>query len=99
MHDADAVLADATSKPIPDIDKILIAGTVVESQLYRVVVEERAIRETRALLGRGLDRGRVGGEAWARATRGLAREEFVNRALGRKIAMRMGLRMGEEGGW
>jgi len=46
-----------------------------------------------------LDRGRVGGEAWARATRGLAREEFVNKALGRKIAVGMGLRVGEERGW
>jgi ESCRT-I complex subunit TSG101 len=63
------------------------------------VVEERAVRETRAFLGRSLDRGRVGGEAWARATRGLAREEFVNMALGRKIAMGMGLRVGEGRGW
>lgn len=92
MHDADTLLADAQSKPIPDIDKILIAGTVVESQLYSVVVEERAIGETRQFLGRCLDRGRIGGEAWARATRGLAREEFAKRALGRKIAEGMGLR-------
>ena len=100
MAAADAVLADAKTRSVPDIDAVLVAPTRVEGQLYEVVCEERAIRETRAFLGRCVDKGRVGGEVWARQTRGLAREEFGRMWLGRKIARGLGLRGvdGESGG-
>ncbi|KAG7009775.1 protein hob1 [Physcia stellaris] len=88
---ADAVLADAKTRAVPDIDAVLVAPTRVEGQLYEVVCEERAVRDSRAFLGRCLDRGRVGGEVWARQTRALAREEFGFLVLGRKIARGLGL--------
>lgn len=97
MASADAVLADAKNRSVPDIDEVLVAPTRVEGQLYEVVCEERAIRETRAFLGRCLDRGRVGGEVWARQTRGLAREEFGKMWLGKKIARGLGLIMERDG--
>ena len=49
-------------------------------------------------MGRCLDKGRIGGETWAKQTRGLAREEFAKRWLERKIARGLGLRgVGEVG--
>ena len=102
MSAADNVLSDAKTRAIPPIDDVLVAPTRVEGQLYEAVCEERGIVESRAFMGRCLDRGRIGGETWARQTRGLAREEFGKRWLGRKIAEGLGLRgvggRGDEGG-
>ena len=81
-----------------DIDKLLVPGSKVEEQLYRAVVEAQACVETRGMLGRGLDRSRVGAEGWARAVRGVAREEFRCKILAGKIAGRMGLGRGGDGG-
>ena len=97
MASADAVLADAKTRAVPDIDEVLVAPTRVEGQLYEVVCEERAVRDSRAFLGRCLDRGRVGGEVWARQTRALAREEFGFLVLGRKIARGLGLQVEGDG--
>ena len=98
MSSADAVLSDAKTRSIPPIDDVLVAPTRVEGQLYEVVCEERSIAETRAFVGRCLDRGRIGGETWAKQTRGLAREEFAKRWLERKIARGLGLREMGDGG-
>ena len=73
-------------------------GSKVEEQLYEAVVEAQACVETRAMLGRGLDRSRVGAEGWARAVRGVAREEFRCKVLAGKIAGRMGLGRGQDAG-
>ena len=81
---------------MPAVDEVLVAPTVVGEQLYGLVADERALAETRAVLGRALDRGRMGTEGWARGVRGLAREEFLKKALVRKCADGMGLRRGGE---
>lgn len=91
-------MAEASGRAIPGVDEALVAPTVVGEQLYALVAEARAGAEVRAALGRALDRGRVGVEAWAKAVRGLAREEFVKKALARKCAEGMGLQMGYDGG-
>ncbi|MCJ1341004.1 hypothetical protein MMC09_006300 [Bachmanniomyces sp. S44760] len=76
---------------IPPPDAILVAPTVVGQQIYELVAEERACVEGRAVLGRALDKGRVGCESWTKGVRGLAREEFLKKALIRKAAGGMGL--------
>lgn len=53
-------MEDARRRRAPDVDDVLVAGTVVGGQLYGVVAEERGIGEVLFVLGRGLDRGRVG---------------------------------------
>ncbi|MDI1488623.1 MAG: Suppressor protein stp22 of temperature-sensitive alpha-factor receptor and arginine permease [Ramalina farinacea] len=97
MHDADRVLEDAKRRKVPDVDDVLVAPTVVAGQLYGAVAEQRAIEDCRAVLGKALDRGRVGAGVWARQTRSLAREEFLKKALVKKIGRGMGLV--EEGAW
>ena len=96
MHDADKCIADAKHGTVPGVDDVLVAPTIVGEQLYELVAEERACMEARTVLGRALDRGRVGCEGWVKGVRGLAREEFLKKVLIRKCARGMGLRDGEE---
>ena len=97
MRDADAVLEDAKKRQVPNVDEVLFAPTVVARQLYEAVADERAVEDCRAVLMKALDKGRIGGGVWAKQTRGLAREEFLKKALIKKISRGMGLV--EEGRW
>ncbi|KAL9580296.1 MAG: hypothetical protein Q9212_004581 [Teloschistes hypoglaucus] len=91
MRDADQVLEDAKRRDVPAVEEVLVAPTVVAGQLYENVIEERVLEETRAVVGRALDKGRIAGDVWAKQTRSLAREEFLKKALIKKIARGMGL--------
>ncbi|KAI4202666.1 MAG: hypothetical protein LQ346_001928 [Caloplaca aetnensis] len=91
MHDADKVLEDAKRRDVPAVEEVLVAPTVVARQLYENVVEERVLEECRAVIGKALDKGRIGGDVWAKQTRSLAREEFLKKALIKKISQGMGL--------
>ncbi|KAL8638615.1 MAG: hypothetical protein Q9228_004248 [Teloschistes exilis] len=91
MRDADQVLEDAKRRDVPAVEEVLVAPTVVAGQLYENVIEERVLEETRAVVGRALDKGRIAGDVWAKQTRSLAREEFLKKALIKKIAGGMGL--------
>ena len=95
MRDADKVLEDAKKRQVPNVDEVLFAPTVVARQLYEAVADERAIEDCRTLLAKALDKGRIGGGVWAKQTRSLAREEFLKKALVKKISRGMGL-IGEE---
>ncbi|KAL8805163.1 MAG: hypothetical protein Q9182_002145 [Xanthomendoza sp. 2 TL-2023] len=96
MLDADKVLEDAKRRDVPAVEEVLVAPTVVAGQLYENVVEERVLEECRTVVGKALDRGRIGGDVWAKQTRSLAREEFLKKALIKKIAHGMGLAQEEK---
>ena len=66
MRDADKVLEDAKRRTVPNVDEVLVAPTVVAGQLYQSVAEEKAIEESRGVLGKALDKGRIGGGVWAK---------------------------------
>ncbi|KAI4285511.1 MAG: hypothetical protein L6R38_000608 [Xanthoria sp. 2 TBL-2021] len=114
MLDADKVLEDAKRRDVPAVEEVLVAPTVVAGQLYENVVEERVLEECRTVVGKALDKGRIGGDVWAKVdtliesptknradilqqTRSLAREEFLKKALIKKISRGMGLT--QEEGW
>lgn len=97
MRDADKVLEDAKRRTVPNVDEVLVAPTVVAGQLYQSVAEEKAIEESRGVLGKALDKGRIGGGVWAKQTRSLAREEFLKKALIKKISR--GMAISDEGVW
>ncbi|KAK3079974.1 hypothetical protein LTS18_003468, partial [Coniosporium uncinatum] len=59
--------------------------------LYNLCAEERACEDARVVLARGLDRGVLPVEIFIKQTRSLAREQFLKKALVRKIAQGMGL--------
>uniref|UniRef100_A0A093VK38 Tumor susceptibility protein n=1 Tax=Talaromyces marneffei PM1 TaxID=1077442 RepID=A0A093VK38_TALMA len=108
LHRADAVIADAkartgqsgtgttTATGLPAIDDVLVAPTVVGKQLYDLVADERGIQQAIYALQAALVKGVIGADIWSRHTRSLAREAFIKRALIRKIALGMGLDLGED---
>lgn len=57
---AQDVIWDAGKREAPDIDKVVVAPTVVHSQLYDLVTEDMAIEDTIYILGKALDRERIG---------------------------------------
>jgi ESCRT-I complex subunit TSG101 len=91
MRDADAVISAAAHRQAPDVDDVLVAPTVVGGQLYAVAAEERGIADALFVLGRALDKGRIGVDVFVRQSRVLAREAFLKKALLRKIARGMGI--------
>lgn len=66
MRDADKVMEDAKHRNVPGVDEVLVAPTVVAGQLYELVADERSLEECRAVVGKALDRGRIGGDVWAK---------------------------------
>jgi len=66
MREADRVMEDARQRKAPDVDDVLVAPTVVGGQLYALAAEERAIGEALFVLGRALDRGRVGADVFVK---------------------------------
>lgn len=66
MRDADNVMEDAKHRKVPGVDEVLVAPTVVAGQLYELVADERSLEECRAVVGKALDRGRIGGDVWAK---------------------------------
>ena len=68
MRDADKVLEDAKKRNIPNVDEVLIAPTVVSRQLYEAVADERAIEDSRNVLAKALDKGRIGNQTWAKVS-------------------------------
>ncbi|ORY09028.1 UEV domain-domain-containing protein [Clohesyomyces aquaticus] len=91
MREADRVMEDARGRNVPDVDEVLVAPTVVGGQLYSLCAEERALGDALFVLGRGLDRGKVGADVFIKQTRSLAREQFLKKALIKKIARGMAL--------
>ncbi|KAM0315035.1 hypothetical protein ACHAPQ_011678 [Fusarium lateritium] len=91
LHKADGVIEGSTSHPVPDVDELLVAPTVVANQLYALVAEERALGDAIFTLGRAVERGRITPAVFAKMTRHLAREWYLKKALVRKIGQGMGL--------
>lgn len=91
MVEADRVMKDARQRKVPDVDDVLVAPTMVGGQLYTLAAEEQGISDAIFVLGRALDKGRVRPEVFVKQTRSLAREQFLKKALIRKIAVGMAL--------
>lgn len=91
MIEADRVMEDARRRKAPDVDDVLVAPTFVGGQMYTLVAEEKGIADALFVLGRALDKGRVSADVFVKQTRSLAREQFLKKALVRKIARGMAL--------
>jgi hypothetical protein len=57
---AEGVIQDCRNRDLPDVDSMVVAGSVVETQLYDLVAEDMAIEDTIYVLGKALDRERIG---------------------------------------
>lgn len=88
---ADRVIHDCRTRELPDVDSMVVAGSVVETQLYDLVAEDMAIEDTIYVLGKALDRERIGLDVFLKHARTLAREQFLKKALIRKISEELGI--------
>lgn len=79
MRDADNVLENAKQRNVPAVEDVLVAPTVVAGQLYDVVIEEKVLEESRGIVGKALDRGRIDGDVWAKVcfAVGLVQEQAI----------------------
>ena len=68
MRRADEVMEEAKRRSVPGVDDVLVAPTVVGGQLYEVVAEERALGDAMFVLGRALDKGRLGLEGFLKVS-------------------------------
>lgn len=68
MRDAEKVMEDAKHRKVPSVDEVLVVPTVVAGQLYELVADEHSLEECRTLVTKALDRGRIGGDIWAKVS-------------------------------
>jgi ESCRT-I complex subunit TSG101 len=68
MREADRVMDEARMRQVPDVDEVLVAPTVVGGQLYSLAAEERGIADALFVLGRALDKGRVGCDVFVKVS-------------------------------
>jgi ESCRT-I complex subunit TSG101 len=68
MIEADRVMEDARRRQAPDVDDVLVAPTFVGGQLYTLAAEERGIADALFVLGRALDKGRVGADVFVKVS-------------------------------
>ncbi|KAK3672442.1 Suppressor protein stp22 of temperature-sensitive alpha-factor receptor and arginine permease [Recurvomyces mirabilis] len=94
IADCDHLVANTKSKPQPPIDDVLVANSLVAQQLWRVCAEEAGCREAMYVLQKALDRGRISGQDFVKAMRGLGREVFGKMVVGRKCGRGLGLEVG-----
>ncbi|KAK7203773.1 UEV domain-containing protein [Myxozyma melibiosi] len=74
-----------------DVNSIVCAEAVVFNQIYELAADDLAIGDTIYVLGKALDRERIGLDEFLKHARTLAREQFLKRALVRKIAEDTGM--------
>lgn len=91
MVEAEGCVDKTKQRDAPNVDDVLVAPTVVGEQLYKLVADERSIDDAMFILTKALDRGRVRSDVFLKQTRSLAREQFLLKALAKKIARGMGL--------
>ncbi|KAF3909585.1 hypothetical protein AA313_de0205846 [Arthrobotrys entomopaga] len=88
---ADDLIRDVRDREAPNIDAVVVAPTVVHNQLYELVTDDMAIEDTIYVLGKALDKERVTLDVFLKHTRALAREQFMKRALVKKISKQIGM--------
>ncbi|KAF3932199.1 hypothetical protein ABW20_dc0109568 [Dactylellina cionopaga] len=88
---ADDLIRDVRDREAPNIDAVVVAPTVVHNQLYELVTDDMAIEDTIYVLGKALDKERITLDVFLKHTRALAREQFMKRALVKKISKQIGM--------
>ncbi|EMR09808.1 hypothetical protein PNEG_01989 [Pneumocystis murina B123] len=69
----------------PSIDDIVIPGNALSEQFYDLISDEKSIEDTIHVLVKMLEKERIDFDTFLKYTRNLAREQFMKKALIRKI--------------
>ncbi|KAK9375725.1 UEV domain-containing protein [Lipomyces chichibuensis] len=91
IRQAEEAIIEASQRGEVNVDEIVCAEAVVFNQLYELTADDLAIEDTIYVLGKALDRERISLDDFLKHVRTLAREQFMKRALVRKIALDTGL--------
>ncbi|KAK9329930.1 UEV domain-containing protein [Lipomyces starkeyi] len=91
IRQAEEAIIEASQRGEVNVDEIVCAEAVVFNQLYELTADDLAIEDTIYVLGKALDRERISLDDFLKHARTLAREQFMKRALVRKIALDTGL--------
>ncbi|KAF9165290.1 hypothetical protein DFQ26_000338 [Actinomortierella ambigua] len=79
------------SWPEEPIDEIICGSSVVHNQLFELVAEENAIEDTIYALDKALIQDKIELSAYMKHVRTLSREQFMKRALIKKVKSQLGL--------
>ncbi|KAF9428156.1 hypothetical protein BGZ94_003236 [Podila epigama] len=79
------------SWPEEPVDEIICGSSVVHNQLFELVAEEIAIEDTIYYLGKALSQDKVELNAYMKHLRNLSREQFMKKALIKKVKSQLGL--------
>ncbi|KAH3671208.1 hypothetical protein WICMUC_004725 [Wickerhamomyces mucosus] len=74
-----------------NVDEIISTETVLYTQLYDLVSHDLAIEDTLYTLTKSFDHGNIPLQTFIKYTRNLSREQFMNKALIRKISKLLNL--------
>ncbi|KAG0234836.1 hypothetical protein BGX31_004452 [Mortierella sp. GBA43] len=76
--------------PETPVDEIVCGSSVVHNQLFELVAEEIAIEDTIYYLGKALRQDKIGLNAYMKHLRNLSREQFMKKALIKKVKAQLG---------
>ncbi|KAG0004210.1 hypothetical protein BGZ79_009959 [Entomortierella chlamydospora] len=76
--------------PEKPVDEIICGSSVVHNQLFELVAEEIAIEDTIYYLGKALTQDKVELNAYMKHLRNLSREQFMKKALIKKVKAQLG---------
>ncbi|KTW28046.1 hypothetical protein T552_01908 [Pneumocystis carinii B80] len=70
---------------LPSIDDIVISENTLSQQFYDLITDEKSIEDTIHILSKFLENERIDLDTFLKHTRNLAREQFIKKALIKKI--------------
>ncbi|KAG0339963.1 hypothetical protein BG000_000972 [Podila horticola] len=85
-----AKIEQIRSWPEEPVDEIICGSSVVHNQLFELVAEEIAIEDTIYYLGKALSQDKVELNAYMKHLRNLSREQFMKKALIKKVKAQLG---------
>ncbi|KAI7901444.1 Vps23 core domain-containing protein [Cokeromyces recurvatus] len=85
LKEIDPIIERVNSMPDVQVDETICGTTVVANQLFELVADDNAISDTVYFLAKALNSERIDLATFMKYTRMLSREQFMKRALIKKI--------------
>ncbi|KAF9928755.1 hypothetical protein FBU30_002122 [Linnemannia zychae] len=90
IEQLDAKIEQIRTWPEEPVDEIICGSSVVHNQLFELVAEEIAIEDTIYYLDQALSQDKVELNAYMKHVRNLSREQFMKKALIKKVKAQLG---------
>ncbi|KAF9201440.1 hypothetical protein BGZ49_008312 [Haplosporangium sp. Z 27] len=90
IEQLDANIEQIRALPDNPVEEIIYGSSVVHNQLFELVAEEIAIEDTIYYLGKALSQDKVELNAYMKHLRNLSREQFMKKALIKKVKAQLG---------